>query len=302
MRRLITAALFALAPAVAHAVDLPVRLRDGATWTQTILHTRTDVRAGATTSRTATTVLKPTYIGGGGMRLAFVSFAVEGADADAMKAFAGQASAAYPATLDVDDALRPIRVRDWQRQQQAMVQAASAAAADPKVLQGMQAMFAGMTDTQAATLFREQALVSIGQGKALNVGETVTYASEMPNPMGGPTISATGAFKLEAIDTAKGVATVSWSQRPDPASLAASLRVSMDTMVARLAPETRAEAQAALATLTLERQEACRFEIDVATGLATTADCTVEIKNGVKDQLAQRTDRWIITQSLPESR
>lgn len=306
MKALGLAIALAVAPAAAWAVDLPVKLGDGATWTQTSVHTRTDVRDGATRATTATSVIKATYRkdgDAGTLRQEFVSFGVEGIDGEQRKAFTTQAAMIYPAVLDVDEALLPTRVRDWDRIRELIFKAAAAAGPqDPRVVEGMRAMFGGMTDTQAATLFREQGLVALGQGTDLEIGTARTYDSEVPNTMGGPPIKASGAFRLESIDKAKGVARVTWSQTPDPASLAASLRISIDAMLARVAPDKQAEAKAQFATMTMEREEGCRYEIDIKTGLATTTDCTVEIKTGLKGQLAQRTERWVITQTPPEYR
>lgn len=295
-----------LAPAAAHALDIPVKLRNGATWTQTSVHTRTDVRNGATTERTATSVIKATYRKDGAtetLQQDFVSFEVEGVQGEELKALSEQARMIYPAVLEVDEALRPTRVRDWDRMRELIFEAVAASSApDAQALENMRAMFTGMTDEQATTLFKEQGLISLGQGTGLEIGQAFAYDSEVPNIIGGPPIKASGVFRLESVDKAKGVAVVTWSQTPDPASMADSLKVSMEAMVARVAPEKQAEAKAQFAALTLERQEACRYEVRLATGLATTTDCTVAIKSGLKDQLAQRTDRWVITQSMPEPR
>lgn len=295
----------AMAPAAAHAVDLPVTLRDGATWTQTSVHTRTDIRGDATRSSKATSVIKATYRkdgAAGTLRLDFVSFDVEGADAAAREGLTAKARLVYPAVLDVDEALVPTRVRDWPRVRETIFKALEGTLPDTRALETAKATFAAMDDAQAAALFKEQGLVALGQGTGLQPGEPRGYDSEIPNVLGGPPIKASGAFRLESVDAAARRAVVTWAQTPDPASMTASLKVSMDAMLARVAPEKQAEAKAQLADLILERQEGCRYEIDMPTGLATSTDCTVEIRSGLKTQAAQRTERWVITQSLPEPR
>lgn len=298
-------AAVALAPAAAHAVDLPVRLHDGATWTQTSVHSRTDVRNGATRASKTTGVTKATYRkegGAGSLRLDFVSFDVEGADAATREGLAAKARLVYPAVLEVDETLVPTRVHDWPRMRETIFEALAGTLPEPRALEAAKASFASMDDAQAATLFKEQGLVALGQGTGLEPGEARAYDSEVPNILGGPPILASGSFRLESVDKAKGRAVVTWSQTPDPASMTASLKVSLDAMIARVAPEKQAEAKAQFADLILERQESCRYEIDIPTGLATTTDCTVEIRSGLKTQAAQRTERWVITQSLPEAR
>lgn len=295
----------ALAPAAAHAVDLPLKLLDGATWTQTSVHTRTDVRDGPPRASKATSVIKATWRKNGDkgtLRLDFVSFDVEGADAAARAGLTEKARLIYPAVLEVDSELAPIRVRDWEKMRETIFQALASTVPDDRALNAAKAMFQNMDEVQAASLFKEQGLIALGQGSGLEPGEDVSYDSEIPNILGGPPIKASGAFRLESVDEAKGRAVLTWAQKPDPSSMAASLKVSMESMVARVAPEKQAEAKTQFAKLTLERQEGCRYEIDMTTGLAATTDCTVEILAGLPPQAGRRTERWVITQSVPEPR
>ena len=304
MRALIAAALVALAtPALAEPVELSIKLRNGATWTQTSVHTRTDVRGGVTKNSTATSVVRATYQEGdvGTVRLDFVSFEVEGADADARRDLAEQAQLIYPAVLEVDESLQPTLVRGWDGMRAKIFEILAASMTDTRALEAVKASFA-KDGVQAAALFKEQGLVALGQGTGLEPGETRGYDSEVPNILGGPPIKASGAFRLESVDEGKGRAVVTWNQTPDPASMEASLKVSMEAMLSRISPEKQSEARSQFSGLTLERNEGCRYEIDMATGLATTADCTVNIRSGLSGQAAQRIDRWVITQTLPEKR
>lgn len=304
MKRLVPALILALAPAAAQALDLPIRLSDGATWTQTSVHTRTDTRESGSRSTTATSVTRSTYRKDGEvgtLRIDFVSFDVEGVEGEAKAALVDKAKLIYPAVMEVDAELAPTRVRDWTKMRETIFEALAGMMPDPTALETAKSMFAGMDDVKAASLFKEQGLVALGQGSGLEPGEARAYDSEIPNILGGPPIKASGAFRLESVDPAKGRAILSWAQKPDPASLAASLKVSMEAMLARVAPERQAEAKAQFAKLTLERQEGCRYEIDIATGLAASTDCTVAINAGLPPQTGQRVERWVITQSVPES-
>jgi hypothetical protein len=305
MRFALFAVVLMAAPATSQALDLPVNLRDGAVWTQTSVHTRTDARSGATRSRTVTSVIKNTYRKEKGVDILqqdLVSFDVEGVGGDELKTFADQAKMIYPAILEVDEALQPTRLRDWERVRELMFKALGASVTDARALAAVRASYDRMSDAQAATLFREQALVALGQGTGLEPGVARTYEGEVPNPMGGPPIKASGVFRLDAVDRKKGVAVVNWSQTPDPASLAASVKILIDTMLQSIAPEKQVEAKAQLSGLTVERSENCRYEVALATGLASTTDCAVVIKSGVPGQLANRLDHWVITQTLPEPR
>lgn len=305
MRRALLALAIATPPAEAQALDLPVTLRDGATWTQTSVHMRTDVRNGETRATKATIVIKSTYRKDGDVRtvrLDFVSFDADGADAALRADLTEKAKLVYPAVLEVDESLRPVRVREWDKVREAIFRALADTVPDARAHGAVKASFANIDDKQAAALFKEQGLIALGQGTGLTPGEERSYDSEVPNLLGGPSIKASGTFRLESTDKARGRAVVTWAQEPDPASLTASLKVSMEAMLARVAPEKQAEAKAQLADLVLERQEGCRYEVDIPTGLAATTDCTVEIRSGLKTRTALRTERWVITQSLPESR
>lgn len=302
-------AVFALAltftSVSAYAANLPVKLREGAVWTQTSVHSRSDTRNGATRATTVTSVIKTTYRKEGAvgtLRQDFVSFDVEGVGSEQVKALTDQAKLIYPAVIEVDEALTPTRVRDWDRMRETIFQGVAAQSPDPQAVAAVKAVYEKMDASQAASLFKEQGLVSLGQGTGLSLGETRHYDGEAPNTLGGPPIKTSGSFRLESIDKAGGRAVISWSQALEPTSLSASLAVTMQAMLARLAPEKQAQAKTQLAGLTFERLERCKFEVDMATGLAATTDCTVELKSGVQGQLAQRTDHWVITQTLPEAR
>lgn len=297
---LILAAVLA-APA-AQAIDLPVKVPDGAVWTQTIVHTRTDARDGTTQTLTSTQVIKASYHVEAATRLLrqeFVSFDVDGAQAEQRATLAAQAKLVYPAELEVDAGMAPMRVRAWDAMRELIFKALAATVSDARAVGAVKASFEKMDAAQAATLFKEQGLVGLGQGTSLGLRKPKSYESEVPNLFGGPGIRAAGTFLLETIDAKAGRAVVSWSQALDPTSLTKSLNSTMEAMVTRAAPEKAAEARAQVAGLTLDRQERCRFEIDIPTGLSVKTDCEVELKSGVPGRILARTERWLITQTLP---
>jgi hypothetical protein len=304
MRATLLILALAFGPRTAEALDLPVTLNDGAIWIQTSVHSRTDTRKGIIHPMTATSVIKTTYrkdSGANTLRQDFVSFSVDGVGGEQLKALADQAKLIYPAVIEVDDALRPSRVREWDKMRETIFETVATQVPDARAVAAVRANYDKMDASQAAALFNEQSLVSLGQGTGLELGDTRRYEGETPNSLGGPPIKTSGSFRLESIDKAKGHAFIVWSQLPDPASLSASLKVSVDALIARAAPERQSEAKAQLANLVFERQESCRFEVDLPTGLAVTTDCTVNLKTGLQGQITERSDRWVITQTLPEA-
>jgi hypothetical protein len=91
---------------------------------------------------------------------------------------------------------------------------------------------------------------------------------------------------------------VIWRQALDPSALKESLAA----MAARVAPEKRAEAQAAFAAMDMKLENVCTGNIDGATGLAVRIECThsTSVVSGTASQT--NVDHWLITQSLPETR
>ena len=126
-------------PSTASAA-MPVKLSDGASWSQTIARTRTDERGGRTHAATLTTVLKVTYKRPNGqpttLRQDFVS-AEAGAGftgAEAAQA-AAQAKLVFPAIVEVDDSLTPTRVVNWPDLRATMDAEFAKLITDPKVLE-----------------------------------------------------------------------------------------------------------------------------------------------------------------------
>lgn len=299
-------ALAMLAPAVSAATELPVVLSDGASWTQTVVKTRTDERDGAVKSATVTTVLKATFhqAGDGPATLAqdFISIGSDDAPAADLEQAQTLAKIVFPAVVEVDEALTPVRVVDWDALRARVVSVVGAQGGEQKTAEIFRSMFDKLDDQTAAGLFKELGLISLGQGTALNLDEPRSYEDQVPNILGGPPIKTHGVFTLESYDKAAGEAVVTWEQTLDQASATSSIRATIDALIQRAAPERRAEAAAALKDLTFDRTDVCRYSIDVATGLSSQTLCTMTVTSGAPGKTAKRVDHWSITQSKPETR
>lgn len=304
IRALALLALVTGAPARAEPTPLPIRLLDGATWTQTVAHTQTNDRNGVVTTWTQTSVSKATLSrpasGPATLRQDPVSAKTsEGAPADIV----ASGEFVFPVVIEVDAGLRPQRIVNWPDLRAAMDAYLPKLVRDPKQLENARAQIARMDDRQSVgNLLRDQALLGLGQGTLLELGQARTYDDQTPNALGGPPIAMKGAFKLESFDKRQRRAVVTWTRAMDPASSAASLEVAKQAMIARLPPEQAAKARTDLEGMAVTRTDACRFEVDVGTGLAVTADCTTAVRSGTPTQFAARTERWLMTQTLPEAR
>ncbi len=301
MKRL--AALLVLAASPAAAEALPVRLEDGATWTVTIERQRDRQRPDAPPEKVA---------------LRTVSEAVwaKGSDTDQLTLTprSAEAPGAAPGApdlqslmggavvLDVDETLAPLRVRNWDEVRQGLEKAMESATPEPAVRAEVKGLI-GRLSAEAAgqAVSPGWSLVSLGQGVNLEVGEESSYEDSLPNPLGGPPIASVGTFKLESYDKGGGRAVVLWNQTLDPKSASESIAEAVQAMTERLAPEKAEEARKALAGARITREDACRYEIDIPTGLAFSTTCTITMANTVQGQTMRNVDRWTITQTRPQT-
>jgi hypothetical protein len=302
MRALVIfAALAPFAAGSACAEPLPVKLADGATWTLTIEHARDDDRPGRKSASSVTSVKRLTWRKGqGGSDRLTVTPVSTTPGPGSPPGLAAATSLEVPVTLEVDEALTPERVvntAEVRASFQAMLQRIGS---DPAALAIAKDTLAGLTDASITALATQDlARVALSQGMDLKPGEEVSYQEDRPNPLGGGPIRSNGSYRLESLDRRSGRAVVVWRQTFDPASAAASVAAMVEAMMSRVSADKAAEARAALSTMKLERNDTCRHEIDVETGLAVSAACSASTVAGAGSQQSRRTDRWTITQTLP---
>lgn len=302
MRRLAAALLLATATPAA-AASLPVRLEDGATWTVTIERQRDRQRPDAPPEKAALrTVSEATWAKGSDTdRLTLTPRSAEAPGESAgrpdLQSLMGGA-----VVLDVDETLAPLRVRNWDEVRQGLEKAMESATADPAVRAELKGLLTRLSAEQASQAVSPGwGLVSLGQGVDLELGEESTYEDSLPNPLGGPPIASVGAFRLESYDKAGGRAVVLWNQTLDPKSASDSITQAVQAMAERLAPEKAEEARKALAGAKITREDACRYEIDIPTGLAVSTACTITMANTIQGQTMRNVDRWTITQTRPQT-
>lgn len=299
--RLVSALLLAAAAAPAAAHDLPIAVPDRATWTMTVERTRERTREGSTPQvlrSTSTTDVDWAALGGDGgvVTLRLRSAQLNGAASAEAAGLLNQ-----PVELEVDASLSPTRVRNWPQVRTLLEQTIDKTVPDAAAAATAKRIFASLSPEQATQIVaREWSLATLGQGTSLNLGKPVSYQDKLPNPLGGPPIKADGTFELQSYDKAGGGAVITWAQAFDPKSAAASMGEALSAMTARLAPDRAKEAGAAFASMSISREDACRHEIDIPTGLALKVVCTSAITSGAKGETATNLDRWTITQTRPQ--
>lgn len=284
----------------AFAQELPVKLADGATWTMSVQRDRERIQDGKAPQKSHTESTSTlTWKQGGQLSVQPQSAKALGPGSEEINA---QALLKLPVLLTVDEALTPTSIVNWTQVRQGLDELIDGSVSDPKVAAATKGAFTNLSpDVAAQVLMREVVLTSLGQGTALRLGQDVPYADNLPNPLGGPPIKAAGRFRLETYDARAGRALVTWTSAFDQASASESLRQSMNAMAQRVAPDNADEARKFFEGAKIDRQDTCRHQIDIPTGLAMKVECSSTIIITAQGRTGQNVDRWTITQSLPKT-
>jgi len=212
-------------------------------------------------------------------------------------------AASRDVSYEADASLTPVRMIDWQAQIASAVQAMSKIAdSSPDAMRAIKAagqQFLRMTPEQGAVTLREQRMVSIAQGLALDLHKTVFVDTQAANPLDGGPIKAVLSVTLENLDQVGKSADVHIHQQLDPETANQITRNLVRALSAKMSGGKSKVAEAALSALRIESILDCRANISIESGLATKTDCVSTI-TGV-DQNARsttRVDRWTISQTL----
>jgi hypothetical protein len=279
------------APAMAE--DFPVHLPDGATWTITAEHSRS-VEGDRPQAWSLTTTKRLSWRAGRGGQPATLTVtplsAVPGSGSPPELARAR--SLAVPAKVAVDEDLMP----------QAIVNTAEVRAEFAKLVPDAANGPAELVDASImAMVASETAQAARLQGLSLNVGKPISAAGSMASPFGGGPINVTETAELESYSAPQHRAVLVWSVKADPTSF----RDALSTMLAasmRSDPRKLAEAKAGLASLSATMENVCRGEVDTTTGLATHVECTQTEVISQDGKSQRNTERWLITETQPETR
>jgi hypothetical protein len=170
-----------------------------------------------------------------------------------------------------------------------------------QVLEGAMATFTRMRPEDAPSLMlREDCLLAMAVNATLDAKKPTTFENKVINPFGGDPIRALGMLKLERVDRAAGVGVVRWSQRLDPDQANASVRKALKIMHSTPEAPLSAEESALIDKVTIQNNTDCVFEIGLASGLPTKADCSIKVAtiDPETNQSIARNEHWVITQTL----
>lgn len=306
MKSLASLATALICASTAQAAELPVKLPDGASWTLQVERERSRERGSRPpqASKLVTEMRLSWRAEGddGGGRLTATTVAADAGPLAAPEDVMAALGQARPVVMDVDAALTPERIRNWDEVRGDLEAAVAKLAPDPKMTEMAKGLFGGLSDVQAAqVVMRDLGLVAIGQGTALELGDAFDYEDRLPNPLGGPPIATKGRFELVSFDAAKGEAVVEWRQAFDPDAAAASLAVALEALMAQASPEQAPRVKSAFEGAKVDRKDHCRHQIHVPTGLAVRVACTSTIDVTVQGETGRNVDRWTITQTLPRT-
>jgi len=282
-------------PCAVQAESLPVRLKDGATWTITATHVgeATGPRALKWNLTTVKRLVWSAPQRGRNARLTVIPVSAT-VSADSPPELARARSLAVSATLEVDEVLTP----------GALVNVDAVRAAFQEVLgrdiRGSEALADAAAKAMIAT---EVGWAARGQGGELDPGKTVESDGEVENPFGGAPIKVRDNYRLESYDRTAGRAVIVWRQSADSAAFARDLVAGLEARMKSATPGLKPdEVQAALKDVSGNLESTCRHEIDIPTGLAVKVDCRRINTITFQGETRGSTDTWTITQTLPEPR
>lgn len=290
----ILAALAAVVATPVAAAELPIHLRDGATWTITATHEQAGEGLGPSHNWSLTTTKRITWHQGAKGAPSTLTVtplsatAGQGSPAEVTQA----RSLAIPATLYVDEALVPGPV----------VNRAQARAEVAKLITSTNDPDPAMLDAAAKAMIASELIVaSYAEGLGFRPDGTISADVEMPNPLGGPAMHGTQTAVLVQMDAHTGHALVHWRQSLNPDSLQATAAAMIERMAKNKVEPGKIEAfKAAMASAKISSESDCQHQIDVPSGLAVKADCTSTTSVTLQGRTQTTTERWIITQTLPE--
>lgn len=203
---------------------------------------------------------------------------------------------------DADASLTPVRIVGWQDQVAAIIQMMTkllGPTADKRAIEAVRQQFSGLTPEQASSMLKEQNMVAVVQGLALDLNVPIAADVQMSNPLGGGAIKGKVSFVLESLDTAGHNATIHMHQELDPESLSRTTRQVVAALAAGMPSGKPKPTQADLAALKIENTLDCRGQVDTVTGLARTVTCVSTVTGADKSlKPSTRIDRWVITQGL----
>lgn len=280
----------------ATAEPIPVILKDGASWTLKVEHSRqtqqpdrSDAWTVVTTSRLDWRVSPD-----GAGRLTVTPLSVVPSP-DSPPEIAKTAAFDIPVVIDVDETLAPTGVVNMAELRAAFATMVRAPDATPQLRD-----LADASITALAT--QDIARLALAQGSDLRLGKAIAYEDESPNPLGGPPIKGIGEIRLESVNRKAGVAVIGWRYEFDPQSAATSVATSLQLMLAKVPDAKKQEAAKVFASLSVERHEVCSYQVSLSTGLVMLARCEAEVVSTAASQTRKRMDRWLFTQTAPEPR
>jgi hypothetical protein len=189
---------------------------------------------------------------------------------------------------ETDDGGTPTRLLDLERLKAVALKAVdlvaqgkpelSTAPQLKQFLDGMRSQFDSATQETGVDLFLEPVVrLSMVQGLTnVPLGEERSYDDVVTNPLTGAKMRAKGAYKVAAVDKAKGLATIEWRLTVLPEDLSKATR----DFVMRFMPEgtDASKLDEAMAHMKLEHLDRATYKIALADGVVRRMDRTAVVK------------------------
>lgn len=294
---LATLMLAAASPALGQA--LPVHVADGASWTLTSRH-----EVSTTTSDTSADTLPRVSLSMSSSKRLTFRQETDGRDAlraDSLSSVVNSESPTVaaldkiPADFEVDARLSPVGFFNLDEVRAAI----HLTMLQPKNASRRTKMESEATERLRLSMIgQELRVLARGQGTDLRLGEIATHDEALSSPLGGPPIAAKVSFLLESYDPQSGKAVVIYTVGIDPASMKSNFG---DALEKTMKKSERKEAAEILSQISMTFGETCRYDVDIATGLAVAANCERKALLATPEGSLTMSDFWTITQTLPEA-
>jgi hypothetical protein len=188
-------------------------------------------------------------------------------------------------TFETDDSGTPVRLLDVARAKEValnaidmMAQTKPELASVPQLkqfIEGLRAQYGAATPETGVALFLEELLhYSLVQGLTdMPIGQEQSYDDEVTNPLFGAKMRSRASFKIAAVDSASGLATIEWRQTILPEDMnKATLE-----FVKRIVPNAEQDSKQfldAMAQLKIDHLDTATYKIALADGVVRRMERT----------------------------
>jgi len=278
------------------SVSLPVRLPDEAGWTLTAQYEREEEGERAASSFAVEFEKRIHRSAGGRLRVSPVAARTLSGPPDA----AAAQQLDVPLVVEVNPSLFPLRIENLAPARAAMERLLRARSPPGKTPPPMPQAIIDQAALALGT--RELAILARGQGLSLPLDGPRVVERMVTLPLVEVQVPVREAVEVEAYEPSKGRAVFTWRLTLTEAGKRQAIRALIERSASLLSlPPPGPALDTALAGMTFDYAEECRYLVDPATGLVTWADCVKGVGVDAAGRFKQVRESWTIVQSAPST-